>query len=119
MALSNRPSSCSSPVKARLTRMPAMLLSRSAFISPTVRRMAAKARFIRFFFHMAAATMAGMMAKMIRVRGRLEVDRMRKDPTRVTPVRKISSGPWWVSSLMSCRSPTMRDMMTPVLFRSK
>ena len=27
-----------SPVKARLTRMPAMLLSSSAFISPTVRR---------------------------------------------------------------------------------
>ena len=99
--------------------MPAMLLSRSAFISPTVRRIRAKARFIFRFFHPAAATMAGMKAKMMRVRGRLDRERMRKEPVRVTAVMNSSSGPWWVSSLMSWRSPTIRDMMTPVLFLSK
>ena len=119
MARSKRWDSWASPVKARLTRMPAMLLSSSAFISPTVRRIWAKARFIFRFFHTAARTIRGKMAKMIRVRGRLDRERMAKEPMRVTAVMNTSSGPWWVNSLMSWRSPTIRDMMTPVLFRSK
>ena len=32
---------------------------------------------------------------------------------------KVSSGPWWASSLVSNRSLTMRDMMVPVLVESK
>ena len=41
-----------------------------------------------------------------------------REPTMVTPEMKMSSGPWWASSVMSKRSAVRRLMSWPVRFLS-
>ena len=44
---------------------------------------------------------------------------MARAPIMVTPEMKMSSGPWWASSVISKSSLVRRLMRTPVRFRSK
>ena len=60
----------------------------------------------------------GTMQVITRASRHWMVNMMRRDPTMVTPEMKISSGPWWASSVMSKRSAVRRLMSWPVRFLS-
>ena len=95
--------------------MPAILFSSAAFISAVSTRVFLKAALIFRRFFAAYHTSSGIKAKMIAVSGRF-IELIRKnDGTSSKTASITSSGPWWASSEISCRSFIMRDIIAPVL----
>ena len=60
----------------------------------------------------------GMMQAITRASCHWMVNMMASAPTMVTPEMKMSSGPWWASSVMSNRSAVRRLISWPVRLRS-
>ena len=67
----------------------------------------------------ANSTMQGTNSATISASQTLTKQSMTTAPAMLINDMKVSSGPWWASSLVSNRSLTMRDMMVPVLVESK
>ena len=118
LELSNFWSSAPSLAKAFAVRMPERPDSMSELMTAVFCFTAAEAALMDRRQDQTTAKNTGTMQVITRASRHWMVNMMRRDPTMVTPEMKISSGPWWASSVMSKRSAVRRLMSWPVRFLS-
>ena len=79
---------------------------------------AAEAALMDFRQDQTTAKNTGTMQAITRASRHWMANMMIRDPRLVTPEMKMSSGPWWASSVMSKRSAVRRLISWPVRFLS-
>ena len=119
MLLTNLFNSSFSVQKDLVTFIPAILFSKVAFTSPIVTLLFIKAIFILSFLAIANQIINGNIANIISVRGIFISISIKNEPTNITIEMNKSSGPWCASSVISIKSFTILDIVTPDLLLSK
>ena len=104
--------------KALAVRMPEILDSMSALMPAVVCLTFLEVRDMARRFRVTIAREMGIMMSNTRASRHCTVKSTAMAPITVTPEIKISSGPWWASSVISNSSAVMRLMRWPVRFLS-
>ena len=119
LEFSNFCSSAFSLAKALAVRMPERPDSISALMVAVFCFTRAEASCMDFRQRHTTSKKMGRMTAMISASRHWIVNMMTRAPTMVTPEMKMSSGPWWASSVISNKSAVSRLISCPVRLRSK